>query len=151
MAAKKKQSKETKETKEKKEKKTTKKSTIDLTFLPIMGAADQYTMLLREKVIKNDFGGEVAAYAPAVEGLPMKVTVRKGEILTVTQEQFEELQKRGHVESDEEYKKREAFVKNLSNQHPEVLTWDMIVSEGANFATLRDSQDIIYNDKLIRA
>ena len=53
--------------------------------------------------------------------------------------------------SDEEYKKRESFIKNLSSQHPEILTWDMIVSEGANFATLRDSQDIIYNDKLIRA
>lgn len=125
-------------------------SKISLTFLPIMGAADQYTMLLREKTIKKVYGREVAAYAPAIEGLDMKVTVRKGEVLEVTKEQFEELQARGHVETDEEYKKRQAFVDNMSAQHPSTLTWDMIVAEGANFATLRDSQDIIYNDKLVR-
>jgi hypothetical protein len=154
MAAKKKEtkSKEAKETKEKKEtkvKKTEKK--IALTFLPIIGAADQFTMLLRKKDIKKDYGVDVAAYEPAIEGLPMKLTVKKGEILEVTKAQLEELQKMGFVETDEEYKQREKFIENLSAQHPETLTWEMIVSEGANFATLRDSQDIIYNDKLIRA
>lgn len=157
MAAKKKEtkSKETKtkakakETKETKAKKTEEK--IALTFLPIMSAADQFTMLLRKKDIKKDYSMDVAAYQPAIEGLPMKITVKKGEILEVTKAQFEELQAMGYVETDEEYKQREKFIENLSAQHPETLTWDMIVSEGANFATLRDSQDIIYNDKLIRA
>lgn len=148
MAAKKKQT-----TKKESEKKTTKKSEkkIALTFLPIMGATDQYTALLREKTIRKDYGREVATYVPAIEGLPMEITVKKGEILEVTPAQFEALQKRGHVETDEEYEKRQHFIDNLSAQHPETLTWDMIVAEGANFATLRESQDIIYNDKLIRA
>lgn len=141
-----------KQTTEKTEKKSSKKSDkVVLTFLPILGAADQYSALLREKIIRKDYGREVASYAPAIEGLPMKITVKKGETIEVTEEQYKELQKRGHVESDEEYKQRQAFIKNLSSQHPETLTWDMIVAEGSNFATLRESQDIIYNDKLIRA
>jgi len=137
---------------EKTEKKTTKKSEkkIKLTFSPIMGAASQFTALLREKSIKEDFGREVASYSPAIKGLPMKLVVQKGEVLEVTEKQFEELQARGFVESNEEYKARQDFISNLSAQHPETLTWEMIVAEGSNFATLRDSQKIIYNDKLIR-
>ena len=81
----------------------------------------------------------------------MKLTVKKGEVINVTEEQFKALQEKGHVETDEEYQKRQNFIDNLSAQHPETLTWEMIVAEGSNFATLRDSQDIIYNDKLIRA
>ncbi len=131
------------------EKKSEKK--IALTFLPILGAADQYTALLREKVIRRDYGREVASYAPAIEGLPMKLTVKKGDVVEVTESQFEELQKRGHVETDEEYAARQSFIENLSAQHPETLTWEMIVAEGSNFSTLRESQDIVYNDKLIRA
>ncbi len=156
MAAKKKSTTQKKETTETEKKSTTKKSTkksnemIALTFLPILGAAQQYTALLRKKTINKVYGREVSAYAPAIDGLPVKLTVKKGEVIEVTKEQFEELQKRGHVESDEEYKERQNFIKNLNSQHPETLTWDMIVAEGSNFATLRDSQDIIYNDKLIR-
>lgn len=146
MAAKKKQ---TSKTEKKSEKKSEKK--IALTFLPILGAADQYTALLREKVIRRDYGREVASYAPAIEGLPMKLTVKKGDIVEVTESQFKELQNRGHVETDEEYAARQSFIENLSAQHPETLTWDMIVAEGSNFSTLRESQDIVYNDKLIRA
>ena len=137
---------------EKSETKTTKKSEkkVKLTFSPIMGAANQFTALLREKTIKEDYGREIASYSPAIEGLPMKLVVQKGEVIEVTEKQFEELQIRGFVETDEEYKAREDFIKNLSAQHPETLTWEMIVAEGSNFATLRDSQKIIYNDKLIR-
>lgn len=138
-----------KETKKKTTKKSDKK--ISLTFNPILGAADQYTALLRTKVVQKDYGRDVAAYAPAIEGLPMKLTVKKGEVINVTEEQFKALQEKGHVETDEEYQKRQNFIDNLSAQHPETLTWEMIVAEGSNFATLRDSQDIIYNDKLIRA
>ena len=146
MAAKKKQ---TNKTEKKSEKKSEKK--IALTFLPILGAADQYVMLLRKKIVRKEYGREVAAYAPAVEGLPMKVVVKKGAILNVTEEQLKQLQERGHVETDEQYAARQSFIENLSAQHPQTLTWDMIVAEGSNFSTLRESQDIVYNDKLIRA
>lgn len=126
------------------------KSKIKLTFTPILGAADQFTALLREKTIKNDYGREIASYTPAIEGLPMKLTVRKGEVIEVTEEQFKALQELGHAETDEEYKEREKFIQNLSAQHPDTLSWEMIVAEGSNFATLRQSQFIIYNDKLVR-
>lgn len=137
---------------EKSETKTTKKSEkkVKLTFSPIMGAANQFTALLREKTIKEDYGREIASYSPAIDGLPMKLVVQKGEIIEVTEKQFEELQLMGFVETNEEYKARQDFIQNLSAQHPETLTWEMIVAEGSNFATLRDSQKIIYNDKLIR-
>lgn len=137
---------------EKSETKTTKKSEkkVKLTFSPIMGAANQFTALLREKTIKEDYGREIASYSPAIDGLPMKLVVQKGEIIEVTEKQFEELQSMGFVETNEEYKARQDFIQNLSAQHPETLTWEMIVAEGSNFATLRDSQKIIYNDKLIR-
>jgi ABC-type uncharacterized transport system YnjBCD substrate-binding protein len=92
----------------------------------------------------------VASYVPAIEGLPIDFVVKKGEVVEVTQEQFKELQKRGHVETDEEYEARQEFIDNLSAQHPNTLSWDLIVAEGSNFATLTDSQKIIYNDKLIR-
>lgn len=140
------------ETKEKKETKSTKKTSkkIKLTFSPIMSAAVEYKMLLREKTIRNDYGREVASYAPAIEGLPLALSVKKGEVIEVTEPQFRALQEMGYVESDEEYKAREAFIDNLSAQHPETLTWEMILAEGSNFSTLVDSQDIVYNDKLIR-
>lgn len=140
------------ETKEKKETKSTKKTSkkIKLTFSPIMSAAVEYKMLLREKTIRNDYGREVASYAPAIEGLPLTLSVKKGEVIEVTEPQFRALQEMGYVESDEEYKAREAFIDNLSAQHPETLTWEMILAEGSNFSTLIDSQDIVYNDKLIR-
>lgn len=134
----------------KKETKSKKTSKVKLTFAPIMGAAAQYKALLREKEIKKDYGREVASYVPAIEGLPIDFIVKKGEIVEVTQDQFAELQRRGHVETDEEYKERQKFIDNLNAQHPDTLSWELIIAEGANFATLTDSQKIIYNDKLIR-
>lgn len=149
MASKKtKSTKSTKETESTTSKKKTKSKTVYLTFAPILGAADQFSVLLRKKTIKD--GIELPTYAPKIEGLPMKLVVKKGETVPVTEEQFEQLQALGLAETDEEYKERERFIKSLSEQHPRKLTWDMIVAEGTNFATLHESQFIIYNDKLIR-
>ena len=137
----------------KKEGKTTKKTKtskkVKITFAPIMGAAKQYTALLRVKTVKQVYGREETIYSPAIEGLPMEFTVRKGEIIEVTQEQLNKLQERGHVETNEENQKRKDFISSMSAQHPQKLTWDMIISEGANFSTLMDSQSIVYNDKLL--
>lgn len=145
MAPKKKTTKSTKST----ETKAKKEKLITLTFLPIMGAADQYTALLRKKTMMKDYGREVPVYTPAIEGLPMKLTIKKGQTYDVTPEQLKILQDMGHVETDEEYKAREKFINEMSDQHPRKLTWEMIVAEGSNFKTLRDSQDIVYNDKLL--
>ena len=37
----------------------------------------------------------------------------------------------------------------MNPQHPETLSWDMIIAEGSNFSTLLDSQNIVYNDKYV--
>lgn len=156
MATKKSTKKSTKKESTEKEstKKTTKKTTkskdkmVQLTFNPIMSAATSFTILLRKKEIKRVNGSEVPYYVPSVEGLPAKLVVRKGETIEVTEEQLEALSP--WVETEEEYDKRQQFIDNMSAQHPETLTWDMIVAEGGNWSTLADSQHIVYNDKLLR-
>jgi len=140
-----------KETKSKsKTKSKAKPKKIQLTFAPIMSAAQKFRVLLRKREMKKVHGREVPVYSPLIEGLPMKLVVEKGQVIEVTQEQFEELQNRNWVETDEEYKRRQDFIKNMGAQHPETLTWDMIVAEGGNWSTLADSQHIVYNDKLLR-
>ena len=145
MAAKKSTEKDAnkKETKSKSKAKMTK-----LTFNPIMSAADKFTILLRKKEIKRVNGSEVPYHVPSIEGLPMKLVVKKGEIIEVNDEQLAALEP--WVETEEEYQRRQQFIDNMSAQHPETLTWDMIVAEGGNWSTLADSQHIIYNDKLLR-
>lgn len=145
----------TKSTKSKKgSKSTTSKKTepkmVNLTFAPILSAADQFSALLRQKIVTESYGTEIVNYAPKIEGLPMILTVRKNEIYPVTEEQFAQLQDLGLAETDEEYKAREKFIDELSEQHPRKLTWEMILAEGSNFATLYQSQFVIYNDKLLR-
>ena len=97
MAAKKKttkkSSKKTEEVEEKKEtkktstkKKTTKKSDkIKLTYQPIGFNAKKMTFALKKK----DAEGRST---PLIEGLPMQLTVAVGEVIEVTQEQYEALQ-----------------------------------------------------------
>lgn len=148
MAAKKKSEEKTsKKSKSTKKSKSVKK--IKLTFAPVMGAGKEFTALLRKKTMKSVYGREEPVYSPAIDGLPMELTVRKGEVIEVTQEQLDELRSRGHVETEEEYKARQHFIKSMNPQHPETLSWDMIISEGSNFSTLLDSQNIVYNDKLL--
>ena len=148
MAAKKKSEEKTsKKSKSTKKSKSAKK--IKLTFAPVMGAVKEFTALLRKKTMKSVYGREEPVYSPAIDGLPMELTVKKGEVIEVTQEQLDELRNRGHVETEEEYKSRQHFIKSMNPQHPETLNWDMIIAEGSNFSTLLDSQNIVYNDKLL--
>lgn len=129
-------------------KKSSKPKTYKLTFAPIMSAATRFQILLRKKEVKKVNGREITTTSPLIEGLPMTFVVNKGEIIEVNEEQFEQL--KPWVETDDEYKRRQSFIDSMSAQHPENLTWDMIVAEGGNWATLADSQHIVYNDKLLR-
>lgn len=138
----------TKKSTTKKTSKSTESENIKLTFAPIMSAANVFRILLRKKEVKRVRGSDITVNTPLIEGLPMKLVVAKGEIIEVTPEQFEQL--KPWVETDEEYQKRQDFIDSMSAQHPEALTWDMIVAEGGNWATLADSQHIVYNDKLLR-
>lgn len=123
---------------------------VNITFAPIMSAATVFKMLLRKKEIDHIGGQEIPRTVPLIDGLPIEFRVKKGEVVTVTAEQFEQLQANGFAETDEEYKNRKKFIDSMSSQHPENLTWDMIVAEGGNWSTLADSQNIVYNDKLLR-
>jgi hypothetical protein len=136
-----------KETKTKSKSKAKSKK-VKLTFNPIMSAANKFTILLRKQEMQRVRGEDIPVNVPLIEGLPMKLVIEKGEVIEVTEEQLEQLAP--WVETKEEYEKRQEFIDNMSAQHPENLTWDMIVAEGGNWATLADSQRIVYNDKLLR-
>ena len=126
MAAKKKttkkSSKKTEEVEEKKEtkktstkKKTTKKSDkIKLTYQPIGFNAKKMTFALKKK----DAEGRST---PLIEGLPMQLTVAVGEVIEVTQEQYEALQLNKCVESEEEYQRRVDFLKGMKDQYPKTF------------------------------
>lgn len=142
----------TKSTEKKETKKTTKKvdATIQLTFSPVLSAATQYKMLLRKKTEKEVNGQMVLVTAPLIEGLPVEVVVKKGQILNVTRQQFEELKALGYVESDEDYARRQAYIDSLPAQHPDdKVPWKSIEQESPFWISLKDSERI-YDDKLIR-
>lgn len=135
-------------------KKTTKKSTtkkastksknVFVTYDPVGFTAEQMSFPLRTK----EFKGGVLVDVPLVEGLPMDFTVRKGEKVELTPTQLEQLQAVRVVESDEEYKMRKDFIKNIPNQYPNTAN-DENTEAVKSLLTENDLQFRIYNDRLI--
>ena len=124
-------------------KKTTTTKKIKLTYLPLGFSANSINFPLREKDKKG-------RNKPLIKGIPMNLEVQKGEIIEVTQKQFEELQIEGVVETEEEYKERKAFIKGMKNQYPQTFS-DLEVAElKGDLISATESQRLIYNDKLIR-
>ena len=145
------------EAKTKAEKKTTaKKSTktkktndnIQLTFRPVFSAATNFTAYLQEKVKRVNNGNEIMVDVPIIEGLPGILTVKAGEIITVTQAQLDKLTELGFVESEEQVADRKAIEKGLAPQHPERLTYD-IMATNRDFNIKPRELQRIYTDKLI--
>lgn len=139
------------------EKKTTaKKSTktkktndnIKLTFRPVFSAATNFTAYLQEKVKRVNNGNEIMVDVPIIEGLPGILTVKAGEIITVTQEQLDRLIELGFVESDDQVADRKAIEKGLAPQHPERLSYD-IMATNRDFNIKPRELEKIYTDKLI--
>ena len=155
-----KKSEEKTETKSKDEKKTTKKSTetkktkkatktnIKLTFRPVFSAATNFTAYLQHKVKRVSNGNEIMVDEPIIEGLPGILTVKAGEIITVTQEQLDKLVELGFVESEEQVADRKAIEKGLAPQHPERLSYD-IMATNRDFNIKPRELEKIYTDKLI--
>lgn len=155
-----KKSEEKTETKSKDEKKTTKKSTetkktkkatktnIKLTFRPVFSAATNFTAYLQHKVQRVSNGNEIMVDEPIIEGLPGILTVKAGEIITVTQEQLDKLVELGFVESEEQVADRKAIEKGLAPQHPERLSYD-IMATNRDFNIKPRELEKIYTDKLI--
>ena len=146
------------EVESKEEKKTTKKSTktkktndnIKLTFRPIFSAATTFTAYLQHRVQRVNNGNEVMVDEPIIEGLPGILTVKAGEIITVTQEQLDKLAELGFVESEEQVADRKAIEKGLAPQHPERLSYD-VMATNRDFNIKPRELEKIYTDKLIIA
>lgn len=133
---------------QKKKKTTTKK--IKLTFMPIASGAKEVSFRLVTKKMEERDGRNVQVNAPLIEGLPQILTVKKNEVIEVTPQQCDELEALGFVETQEEYKKRQEFVDNLDNQHPDKLSFEQMNGFNQGQLTMRDSQYKVYMDKLIR-
>lgn len=140
--------------KKKTQKKITTKSkkpkTIQLTFCPVASGAKEMNIQLRTKITEEKDGRTVVVNAPLIKGLPQTLTIRKNEIIEVTEAQCEELERLGLVESEAEYKQRKQFVDNLKDQHPDRLSYAQITGNNEGLLTMRDSQHVVYMDKLIR-
>ena len=85
---------------------------------------------------------------PIIEGLPGILTVKAGEIITVTQEQLDKLVELGFVESEEQVADRKAIEKGLAPQHPERLSYD-VMATNRDFNIKPRELEKIYTDKLI--
>lgn len=140
----------TKKTTKKAETKKTeaKRKDIKLTFRPVFSAATNFTAYLQEKVQRVNNGNEIMVDVPLIEGLPGILTVKAGEIITVTPEQHDKLVELGFVESDEQVADRKAIEKGLAPQHPERLSYD-IMATNRDFNIKPRELEKIYTDKLI--
>lgn len=141
---------EKKATKEKTAKKSsTKKSkNIQLTFRPVFSAATNFTAYLQQKVTRVNNGNEMIVDIPMIEGLPGILTVKAGEVITVTEEQLKQLTDLGFVESEDQVADRRAIEKGLAPQHPERLSYD-IMATNRDFNIKPRELEKIYTDKLI--
>lgn len=141
---------EKKDTKTKTAKKSsTKKSkNIQLTFRPVFSAATNFTAYLQQKVTRVNNGNEMIVDIPMIEGLPGILTVKAGEVITVTEEQLKQLTDLGFVESEDQVADRRAIEKGLAPQHPERLSYD-IMATNRDFNIKPRELEKIYTDKLI--
>ena len=148
--AEKKKTQQKKKTATKSEKKTTKSSKIKLTYSPLGFGAEMMSFPLKTREYQDIDGRRVAVSVPLIKGLPMNLTIRKGEVIEVTKAQYEELKSLKLVESEEEYENRRKFIDNLQNQHPQTYN-DLEAAENlGQLLNSYDSQYRIFNDKLVR-
>ena len=127
---------------------TKKQDNINLTFRPVFSAATNFTAYLQKKVTRVHDGNEMIVDEPMINGLPGILTVKAGEIITVTSEQLDKLVELGFVESDEQVADRKAIEQGLAPQHPERLSYD-IMATNRDFNIKPRELEKIYTDKLI--
>lgn len=127
---------------------TTKKNTkAKIMYSPVGLTAEYINIPLKKKVTQEGTVNLISV--PLIEGLPMQITLRKGESMEVTLDQLQQLQNAKVVESDEEYKQRIAFIKNLPNQFPDGLSAVEKAEKEKTLLTAWDIEHKIYSDKLI--
>lgn len=145
MAEKKTTQKKTTQRKTTQKKTTSKKKSdkIKLTYKPLGFNATKMTFALKKKNLEG-------RNEPLIEGLPMKLTVAVGEVIEVTPEQLEALRYEKCVESEEEYKMRKDFIKNMQNQYPQTFSDVEAAEAKKQLISASEAQRMIYNDRLIQ-
>lgn len=126
---------------------TKKKSKITLMYSPVGLTAEYINIPLRKKVTQE--GTINLVNVPLIEGLPMQITLRKGETLDVTEEQLEILRNLKVAETKEEKEKRLNFIENIKNQFPDGLSELERAEKEKALLTAWDVENRIYSDKLI--
>ena len=138
----------TKKTTRKTATKTASKKDVKLTFRPLFSASRHYTARLAKRVKKVDGNEEYLTEVPLIEGLPIMLTVKAGEVITVTQDQYEQLKALNFIEADDQLARRQELEGSISDQHPAKLSYDAMDTNKENSVSFRDLNKI-YDDKLI--
>ena len=128
-------------------KKTSTKSKVKIMYSPVGLTAEYINVPLKKKVTQEGTVNLVSV--PLIEGLPMQLTLRKGETIEVTSEQLKQLQDMKVVETQEEHDRRIDFIENLPNQFPDGLNAVEKAEREKALLTSWDIENKIYNDKLI--
>lgn len=128
-------------------KKTSTKSKVKIMYSPVGLTAEYINVPLKKKVTQEGTVNLVSV--PLIEGLPMQLTLRKGETIEVTSEQLKQLQDMKVVETQEEHDRRIDFIENLPNQFPDGLSAVEKAEREKALLTSWDIENKIYNDKLI--
>ena len=127
---------------------TTKKNTkAKIMYSPVGLTAEYINIPLKKKVTQEGTVNLISV--PLIEGLPMQITLRKGESMEVTSDQLHQLQNAKVVESNEEHERRIDFIKNLPNQFPDGLSAVEKAEKEKTLLTAWDIEHKIYSDKLI--
>ena len=109
--------------------------TVKITFDPQFSAATSKTLFLREEETEL-----VGNKMRTVEGLPTIFTVRKGEVVEITTEQFIQLYKLGHIDTPQTIAAKKAEFNSVGTQ------------SGVDPVQHRSAESLahLYQDKLIR-
>lgn len=124
----------------KQEKKTKYPETVKITFDPQFSAAEVKTLFLRDEETEMIGGKLRRTYTPIIEGLPEVFTIKKGEIVEITTEQFLQLYKLGYIDGPEDLARKRAEFYSVGTQ------------SGVDPKEHRSAESLshLYEDKLIR-
>ena len=90
--------------------------TVQITFDPQFSAATRKTLFLREEETELIGNKMSKTYKPIIDGLPQIFTVEKGEVKTITTEQFLQLYHLGYIDTPEDLARKRAEFYSVGTQ-----------------------------------
>ena len=114
--------------------------TVKITFDPQFSAATRKTLFLREEETELVGNKMTKAYKPIIDGLPEVFTIEKGEVKTITTEQFLQLYRLGYIDTPEDLARKKAEFNSVGTQ------------SGVDPKEHRSAESLshLYDDNLIR-